>query len=119
MTKANYEKPASQVDLEARQKKDYQPSSVLIKGEDPQVSDNGYIGVDPIYQNYANDTEAPLKSEGGPEAKIQANFVAEDADFTAGATAQGEADEEDDDEEDETLSGSTSPSTPQTPGTPA
>lgn len=118
MTKANYEKPASQVDLEARQKKDYQPSSVLIKGEDPVVSDNGYIGVDPIYQNYANETEAPMKSEGGPEAKIQANFVADDADFTAGATENGEV-EEDDEDEDETPSGSTGPSTPQTPGTPA
>lgn len=28
--------------------------------EDNALNQNGYVGTDPIYQNHANDTEAPL-----------------------------------------------------------
>jgi hypothetical protein len=119
MAKPTYTKPTSQLDLEARQKKDYVPSSVLIKGEDQPVSTNGFIGVDEVYQNYANATDAPMAAEGGAEAKIQKNFVAEDVDFTAGATPDGDSDDEDDDEDDEEPSGSTTPSSPPSPGAPA
>lgn len=115
MTKPNYEKPSSQLDLEARQKKGYKPSSVLIQGEDPQVSDNGYIGVDEVYQNYANDTEAPLRAEDGPEAKIEANFLSDDADVTAGRTEDGESSDDDEEEELGSPSGPAAPSSPSTP----
>jgi hypothetical protein len=36
-------------------------------------TDEGYVGVDPIYQNHANDTEKPYAAEGG------ADGLAEDA----------------------------------------
>lgn len=118
MAKANYTKPASQLDLEARQKKDYQPPSVLNKGVDPQVSTNGFVGVDEIYQNYANDTEAPLAAEGGAEAKIEKNYVAADADWTAGATPQGESEEEEDEEDEDEEPTPSDPKSPYAPSTP-
>lgn len=39
---------------------------------DNPVNQNGFVGVDPIYQNYANDTEKPLNEDGDP-------IVADDA----------------------------------------
>ena len=101
MAKPQYTKPTSQLDLEERQKPDYVPPSQLTPGINPQPSDNGYIGVDPIYQNYANDTEKPYLAEKGPEAKIEKNYVTDDVDTSKGATAEGEAPVEDDEPEDE------------------
>lgn len=103
MAKAQYSKPASELDLEARQKKDYQPSSVVGQAQDPQVSDNGYVAVDPIYQNHANDTEAPVKAEGGAEAKVFEDHLAEDADF-------GGDEDKDEEESSSSPSGSSTPS---------
>lgn len=34
-----------------------------------------FVGVSPEYQNYANDTEAPLPAEAGPEADLEERFV--------------------------------------------
>ena len=93
MAKPQYSKPTSQVDLEERQKKDYVPPAVLTQGEDQPVSENGYIGVDPIYQNFANETEAPFAVEKGPEKEIFEAHLADDVDFSKGATADGEGDE--------------------------
>jgi hypothetical protein len=116
MAKARYSKPASQLDLEARQKEDYVPPTARTQAEDPGKSENGYIGVAAEYQNFANETEAPIKVEKGAEAKVLSNFVSDDADYKAGATPEGESDTEDDEEE---ASGSTTaPSTPSTVNTP-
>lgn len=101
MAKPNYEKPASQVDLEERQKKDYMPPAQLRPGVDPEPSHTGFVGVDPIYQNYANATEAPLRAEKGPEKQIEETAYAKDADFEAGKTPEGQAAAAEDDEEDE------------------
>ena len=115
--KAMYSKPASQVDLEARQKSDYQPSTVLGKGVDPQLSENGFVGVDPIYQNFADVTGAPFAAESGPEAKLDSAYVTEDADYKAGAADASEYDNEDEEEEDEEPTDS--PNTPASPTPPA
>lgn len=89
----NYTKPSSQIDLETRQAEDYEVPTKLIQGTDPKPSENGFIGTDPIYQNYANETEKPFLSDGGAEAEIEKNFVSEDADLDAGATAEGVGDQ--------------------------
>jgi hypothetical protein len=122
MAKPNYEKPTSQLDLEARQKSDYEPAAVLVKGTDAEPSDNGYVGVDPIYQTFANDTEQPLLAEKGAEAKVEDRYYADDVDTEAGATPTGEPEAEEKAEESKTSqttgSGSTQSTTPSTPSTP-
>lgn len=123
MAKAKYEKPASQVDLEARQKSDYVPPSVKKVGTDAEPSENGYVGVDPIYQNYANDTDGPQAAESGPEAKVESDFYADEVDYEAGATPEGEKEaeedaeeEDDDDDKSQSSASTTTPSTPPPPG---
>lgn len=107
MAKPNYTKPESQLDLERRQADDYVSPSVVTRGEDVPLSDNGYIGVDPIYQNHANDTEAPVKVTKGAEAKIVNEFIADDADFDATKPEDGESEGEDGDEDDSSSTSST------------
>lgn len=122
MPKAKYTKPSTQLDLEARQKADYVPEAQLSPGEDPKPSENGYVGVDPIYQTFANPTEKPMRAEKGSLAKIEENVYDEDADFDAGATPEGEVDSEEEEDEDEgtgsTGGSTTTPTTPSTPSTP-
>lgn len=118
MAKPNYEKPASQLDLEARQKKDYVSPSVLTQGVDREPSENGYVNVDPVYQNYANETERPYLAEKGAEAEVEKAYYSEDVDTSAGAAEDGEGEEEEEEEEDkkeETPSTPSSPSTPRPP----
>jgi hypothetical protein len=38
------------------------------------VTDEGYVGVDPVYQNYANDTDKPLAAEEGPDQAAEDAF---------------------------------------------
>lgn len=111
--KATYSKPASQVDLEARREEDYQPSTVRQYGDDPSASKDGFVGVDPVYQNYSDHLGAPQPS-GGAEGEILKNFVAEDAEYPD--LTDGEAGGEPIDEETEepakssTSTGGTAPS---------
>lgn len=89
--KAQYAKPASQVDLEERLANGNESSRVLSTsdsykgagdegdGRDFRVEDNDvteYVGTSPEYATYANETEAPLKSEKGAEAEIFESFAA-------------------------------------------
>jgi len=74
---AQYAPPASQVDLEERLASGNASHRVLstadIAVQEPRPEDvEGYVNVDPIYQNHANHTEAPLQGEGGPEAQLEA-----------------------------------------------
>lgn len=128
--KANYDKPTSQVDLEARQQEDYVPPTQLQPGVDPSPSDTGYVGVDPIYQNFANETEKPYAAEGGPEAVVEETVYADNANFNAGRTSPGlteDVDYEDDEDDEEAEpespsasgsgSGSTSPKRDTSPST--
>ncbi|SRR6266540_328473 len=80
--KAEYSKPTSQLDLEARQADDYVVPAQVGPAVDPQLSDNGYVGVDKIYQNSASHVDAPY--EGDPESaegKVHAQFLSDDVEF--------------------------------------
>jgi hypothetical protein len=102
MTEANYTKPASQVDLEERNSEGYVPPSQLQTGTDGEPSKNGYIALDPIYQNYSNSTEAPHRAEDSVEQDlIDENFLADEVDYESAAVPEGQttAAEEEKDEE--------------------
>jgi len=56
------------LDMEARLANDNAPSSGVLTVNAAGVEEaavEGYRGTDPIYQNYANDTEKPLSAEEG------------------------------------------------------
>lgn len=90
--KAQYSKPASQVDLEERLENGNRSNAILStsddyvapeeptnEGRDFRVEDNdvsGYVGTSPEYATYANDTEAPLKAKGGAENEVFDSFAA-------------------------------------------
>lgn len=89
-SKAEYAKPASQLDLEARQERGNASDAVLMTSdvyEAPEDDDgrefavegndtDGYIGAGPEYRTYANETEAPLSSdEDSAEQKVADYFV--------------------------------------------
>jgi hypothetical protein len=79
--KAQYEPPTSQVDLAARLESGNASDRVVSTSNEAARRDaeqevdegrimivegnvlDGYVGVDPIYQNYANKTEAPLTGD--------------------------------------------------------
>lgn len=94
MAKANYTKPVSQLDLERRQKDGHAPGSVLDPGSNPELSTNGYVGVDAVYQNAANDTEKPRQADKGPEAKVFSEFLDEDAEFPELSNEDGDDEQE-------------------------
>jgi len=89
--KAQYSKPASQVDLEARLENGNKSNAVLSTadayeapegagdGRDFRVDGNevtNYVGTSPEYATYANDTEAPLAADDdSAEAKVFASFA--------------------------------------------
>lgn len=68
-------KPTDQQDLERRQADDYQPDAELASRRtfvNPNpFGEEGYVGTDPVYQNYASETEKPLASEEGAEKKAE------------------------------------------------
>lgn len=70
----DYGKSTTQRDLEARQAEDYVSPLVIGKTVGPNrtlISDDGFIGVSPEYANYANETDAPLFADEGPEKVIE------------------------------------------------
>lgn len=67
-------KSTQQLDLEARQAEDYVSPLAVAKTVGPNeslISEDGFVGVDPIYQNAANETEMPLASEEGAEKVLE------------------------------------------------
>lgn len=80
-----YTKPSDRVWQEQQDKNGNESKKVLSTYEDNEPKPDGkereltvegnqteaYVGVDPIYQTYANDTEAPLAAEKGVEAKLE------------------------------------------------
>lgn len=138
---ANYEKPSSQVDLERRLENDNRSSQVLVDsdeynqrkadgdledtpGRDMRVEGNdisGYVGVDPVYQNYASDTEAPLPADEGAESKVFER-VATEGDAVVQVSDELVSDEETKRATDETSKARpanvTTLSTPGSPATP-
>jgi hypothetical protein len=108
MAKAQYSKPASQLDLEARQKNGNKSDRVLstsdqYEGNAPEADAPGYVGTDLVYQTAANHTEAPGTSTKGAEAKVFEQFTGEEPEDIA-----PEADEPDEPDQEEESSDSTS-----------
>lgn len=116
MAKPVYTKPTSELDAEARLAEDFVPAGVLKPGVDPEKSENGYVGVDPIYQTFANDTEQPLRAEDGVEKVMEEKVLDDDSDSSTAATPESveDAEDEDDEDEDEDFGGNTPP-TPNNP----
>jgi hypothetical protein len=73
---AKYDKPTSQLDLEARLERENENTDAHVPGYTNPVSFGveNYVGTDPIYQNHANDTEAPLNAEEGAEKTAEELF---------------------------------------------
>jgi hypothetical protein len=90
MAKPSFSKPNSQLDLEARQAEDYVPPSQVHPGTEEPLSENGYIGTDPIYQNHANDTEAPYPvDEDSAEGKVEVTHLSDDVDYDSTGPEDG------------------------------
>lgn len=67
-------KSTQQLDLETRQAEDYVSPLARAKTVGPNeslISEDGFVGVDPIYQNAANETEEPYASDEGPEKALE------------------------------------------------
>ena len=70
-----FEKPRSQVVAEALAKQD--PPEKLHTFVDPKDSDtikDGFVGVDPIYQNAANEFDEPIAAKSGVDKKAEEAF---------------------------------------------
>lgn len=70
------EKPRSQVVAERLSKEDKEPSDLFVSqspAESPIYSD-GFVGVSPEYQNYANDFDRPLAAKSGVEKAAEKKF---------------------------------------------
>lgn len=120
---AEYAPPTSQVDLERRLANDNRSDRVLLTSDSyvPAEGDEGrsfavegndlseYVGTNPEYMTYANETEAPLASEGGPEAEVF-DFFAE-ATEPVGSGDKADTEDENPPEDDTPKSSSESPST--------
>jgi hypothetical protein len=39
------------------------------------ITDDGYVGVDPVYQNFANDTDEPLQADEGGDKLAEDAYV--------------------------------------------
>lgn len=125
--KPQYTKPSSTLWAEEQEKNGNASSKVLSTYSDEPVKSDGndrklavegneteaYVGVDPIYQTYANDTEAPLRAEKGVEAKLEERVYGDD-----GVKAKTEKVEESKTEKVEESKTEPTP-TPSTGGTPA
>lgn len=88
--KAEYAVPTDQAELKERLDNGFESDRVLDDGEAPDDVP-GYVGVDPIYQNAANKTEEPYRSEDGPQADLEQELLGDDE-------TEHEDDEEDEEE---------------------
>lgn len=67
-------KSTSQRDLEDRQREDYVSPIAKAKTVGPNetlVNEDGFVGVSSEYANNANETDAPLSSDEGPEKILE------------------------------------------------
>lgn len=72
--KVEYAKSTAQVDLETRLADDAVPRFDQKVNPAP-ATDEGYVGVNPEYQNAANEYEEPLEAEEGGFADAEAAFA--------------------------------------------
>lgn len=72
-----YTPSEAQLDLEQRQGSGNTSSLVLPQAVDPSespFSGNGFVNVDPVYQNYANEADKPLAAQGGSGQVAEEQF---------------------------------------------
>lgn len=65
------------LDMERRLADDNAPTTGLLTVNPAgaqEAAEEGYVGTDPIYQNHANDTEAPLAAEEGVWADAEDKY---------------------------------------------
>jgi hypothetical protein len=120
--KAEFTKSTAQVDLEARLESGNKSDRVLSTadsyeapkdegGRDMRVEGNdvsAYVGVDPIYQNYADETHMPRKGEAADD-KVTEQFVK-----NLNPVVEGPVEVEDEEDDDTPSTGeSGGPSTPE------
>lgn len=71
-----------------------------VNPEDSSLNQKGFVGTDPIYQNFANETDAPAAAIDGKVDIAEASGVPEDVEDgdeaadSAATNAGGETDEE-------------------------
>lgn len=71
-----FEPPRSQVVAEANAKAEVKEQlHTFVQPADSDTTADGYVAVDPIYQNHANDFDAPLQSEKGVEKDLEEEFL--------------------------------------------
>lgn len=78
--KVEYTKTTAEVDLEERLARDNEPvgggGATLNPGHGDVEAGNLYLGTSPIYQNHANDTDAPLQAEEGVDRDLEERHLA-------------------------------------------
>jgi hypothetical protein len=115
MAKAKYTQPSSEQFAEEVASGKYDAASSRVnRGDDAQLSDDGFIATDDIYRNFADPIHQPLQGDGKIGKELESQFLTDDADNTKGATAEGESEVEKDEKDAPPPS---SPSTPPTGGT--
>lgn len=85
-------KSTTELDLEARQAKDYVSPIAKAKTVGPNeslVNEDGFVGVSPEYANNANESDAPLAADSGVDKVLEDKFL---------GTPEAPADEKKDDE---------------------
>lgn len=75
----SYTKPTSQRDLEQRLENGNEAQSRVGVAVSPHevdvVSEDGFVGVAPEYQNFAVDTDAPFQADEGPDKLAEDQYV--------------------------------------------
>lgn len=114
--KANYTKSTEQLDLERRMAEDFESPKKIVEGEVPnQLQEGGFVNVDPIYQNYANEADAPLHAEEGVYADMDDQMFGKDEAKKVRENQKASASSEDDEDEEEDDKSTTKPTTKSTP----
>lgn len=97
MAKANYTRPADEVSLEAALKLEANPvspeDSVLATGDGNDTS--GFVGVDPSYRNYADETYRPfIADDDSMVSQYEARAAAELAEINDPAVVEADVEPE-------------------------
>lgn len=69
--KAEILKSTQELALEKMVEEDQDFSKKIVPGTTRDLEEDGFVGVDPEYRNYARDTEKPMRSEEGAYKAIE------------------------------------------------
>jgi hypothetical protein len=120
--KAEYTQPATKDNLQEfydrESGKEKEPDEGRVFQELSDEDKKAYVGVDPIYQNYASDTDKPLLPEEGPEAETFKRAAEEEELLQSGGSRAEEPEEEAEEEADNEPGEATPVAPPAPPATP-